>query len=245
MRHRLSLWLVLLTLCAGVTVIAQTVIFSDAFTDTNGVDLSLHTPTGGTSWAIVSGGSNEAEIQTNRVEMINHFSTARYAATPASSSANYYVQTVLNHNIQSGWAGHNAGVWGRAAYPGGGTMILTSGYEAKWLEVDNTAGTAGEWRLTSWSGGTESAALGTYADAWTSGTRTVRLTMNGTSIVVAVDGVNRISVTNSAHSTAGAHGLVTMGGLKDGIRLDDFESSTLASVGGSTKQLLLQNIGLN
>lgn len=91
--RRLPLALCLLFLLILPSYAADTTIFSDAFSGTNGTDLNAHTPNIGTSWtkAEDTAGTNKLAITSSTVTMGASANTnsqrLTYAAVPASSTA--------------------------------------------------------------------------------------------------------------------------------------------------------------
>lgn len=73
---------------------AVTTIFSDTFTDTNGVDLDAHTPDTGTSWTEINlTGANQLGILSNTLqsETTNSAQGSMWSADGTYSTANYTV----------------------------------------------------------------------------------------------------------------------------------------------------------
>lgn len=195
---------------------------SDTFTDTNGTSLNAHTPDVGGAWTDTPSPptSSLADIESNHLECNAHFETNRFYNDAAQPSGDYYVEVVITQNGSHGW-NNFAGVLGRVQQASG-TLEC---YEAVWIEN----GSSDQWELFKWSGGSPTS-LGTWADAFASGTRTVRLEMNGTAIKVFVDTVERISVTDATWST-GRAGLTIAGGLLNGLLLDNFVADVLGGGG--------------
>lgn len=197
---------------------------SDTFTDSNGTSLNSHTPDTGGTWtdAPAPPASSAADIESNVLECNAHFQTNRFYNAASPPSADYYVEVQITQNGSHGWA-NSAGVLGRVQ-TGGGNL---TGYEALWIEN----GSSDTWELLVWNGGL-STSLGTWADAFASGTRTVQLEMDGDQISVYVDGTLRIGpVTNTVVTAAGHAGLTINGGLMNGLLLDNFSAD---SIGGAS-----------
>ena len=193
----------------------------DTFTDTNGTALNAHTPDigGSGAWNALQG---TLRINNNMVDMDAHFGRYENNCTVSPSSADYEVSVDVVWNGGDGWA-NKTGVLGR--WDTSGPHV--AGYEAFYDENDST------WYLRYWSSSSLQGTLGTYADAgFTSGTKTLKLGMVGTAIKVYIDGVERISATNSTITAANKGGLLMEGGLKDGFRTNNFLYADAAAASG-------------
>lgn len=166
---------------------------SDTFTDTNGVALTSHTPEIGGAYSAQNGytPSPANSIQANRMISGSNVGVYRNAATPPS--ADYFVECVLDWI--STVTADNIGVIGRAA------AAANTFYFARWSQ------SAGGFQLFKCVAGTNTQLGATYVSAFASGSRTIRLTMTGTTIAMSVDGVERVSVTDSAIAAAGSAGV--------------------------------------
>lgn len=175
----------------------------DTFTDTDATILTNHTGEKGGSWLIQTGAApgTPNAIQNNRVWSPTNQGV--YRAAPNSidpSPANYYVEAVLS--FVSTIAGDNVGVIGRAS------AVANTYYMARWNQ-------SGGWQLYSNVAGSFTQLGSTVADTFTSGEKTVRLTMNGTTISMSVDGVTIISVTDANIATG-----------RPGVRFGTIQTST-------------------
>ena len=176
-------------------------VYTDSFTDTNGTLLNAHTSDSGPGWTLASADNNGA-IQSNALLANGTANPTVYLYNSTPPTADYSVQAVLLIQSDSG-----SGVIGRA------DAIGTTYYQARYFKSLN------QWQLFSTVAGA-STTLGTYSETVTAGTtRTVKLTMAGTTITLLVDGVSQISVTNSAITAAG----------KAGLRLTKSTSATVDS----------------
>ena len=185
----------------------MTTVFSDAFTDTNGTLLQSHTPTGGTSWVKHSAsGSENATIQSNKLaHPILASSPLLYYANFASATAECEVQVVMTVNANCA-----GGITARHS------TSDTTFYLARHLRSTN------QWQLFKFVAGTATN-IGVYAETIANGsTRTLKLTCTGTAIKVYIDGVERISVTDSAITAAGYCGLRFGATTADSSLFDDF-----------------------
>ncbi len=165
----------------------------DSFTGTNGTALTAHSPETGGAWSAQSGytPSPANDIQNNRMRAGSSTGVYRNAAAPPS--ADYYVECVLD--FLTTITADNIGVTGRAA------AAANTFYFARWSQ------SAGGFQLFKCVAGTNTQLGSTYVSAFTSGSRTIRLTMTGSSIVMSIDGVERVSVTDTAIAAAGFAGV--------------------------------------
>lgn len=166
---------------------------SDSFTDTSEVAITSHTPETGGVWRLQTGSAPATPVKIDANGTGIYASAAsvyQNAASPAS--ANYYVEAVMTH--LGGAASENVGIAGRMQ------AAADTFYWVRWSNA------SGQWQLYK-TVATTSTSLGTYTDTFASGTKTVRLTMNGTAISVDIGGVTRISATDSAITVAGFAGI--------------------------------------
>lgn len=166
---------------------------SDTMTGTNGTALTAHSPETGGAWSAQSGytPSPENTIQANRMLAGSGVGVYRNAAVPAS--ADYYVECVLDW--VSTLTADNIGVTGRAS------AAANTFYFARWSQ------SAGGFQLFKCVAGTNTQLGTTYVAAFASGSRAIRLTMTGSTIAMSVDGVERVSVTDTAITAAGFAGV--------------------------------------
>ena len=182
--------------------------YTDAFTDTDGTALASHLSDQGNSWVNhVISGSNAAAIQNNRVQTSTNGASIYYLnVIPASND--YDVECQIVHN---GTGADTGGLVGR---------LSTSSADMYIVAYVNTFS---QWQLYRYVGGLPSL-IGSYSGDSPSGTtRTVRLSMTGTTIRVLIDPVQRISVTDS-FITTGRGGLAvsaTVGIENDAFQLID------------------------
>lgn len=172
----------------------MTVLANDLFTDTNGVELSAHVPTTGSSWIATHSDGADLVIATNRARG----SVGGYAPRQArldkgttypndySVIADFVFKTATTDDYI--WIGARSALTGRAGY--------YFGYE--------TASAARRFRLYKHNGISTLTVLGTYAYAFPAAdtVEQVELIVSGTTIKGKVGGVEVISVTDSDH-TAG------------------------------------------
>lgn len=180
---------------------------NDTFTDADSTLLTAHSPDTGAAW---STGTSSPIITGNKIHgPLFNPSTASNAATPGSAdysvSADVIVVASPTYDL--------AGVWGR--FDGANPYI------GQW---DNYSQ---EWSLRY----TLYTSLGTYSDpSFVSGAKRVELRMEGTSIQLLVDGVSRISVTDSSLTGAGVSGLNVGGATDTALLMDNF---TVADLSGT------------
>lgn len=174
---------------------------NDTFTDTNNTALEAHVSDSGHAWTKHSSSASGAKINSNRTSGDVDSSLALYYSAVTPASADYDVTatiTLVTANVAltsvAGRISTSANTCYFARYQGASTRY----------EIFKTV--AGS-----------STVIGTYSVTESNGdVRTLRLSMVGTSIRLYVDGVLRISATDSAITAAG----------KPGIRFGDVASST-------------------
>ncbi|NNH67839.1 SGNH/GDSL hydrolase family protein [Rhizobium laguerreae] len=169
---------------------------SDDFVDTDGTIITNHTGEKGASWLPQNGYTPATPNGIKNGRMWSPTATGVYRVAADSvgiSSANYYVEAVLTR--VSVLAGDNVGIIGRAQ-----TSANTL-YFARYND------TAGGWQLFKTVAGSSTQLGSTIADTFAAAAqKTLRLTMNGTTISVQVGGATIISVTDSAIASAGRPG---------------------------------------
>ena len=198
-------------------VSASGVFLADSFTGSSGTPIVEHLPGTGNIWLPAYGftptpnaaldGSGGVFSQT----ALNAF----YRNTAVPSSADYWVQA--DFVWKSTIASDQPGIAGR----------MQAGNQAFFFV--RWSGSAGGWQLfKSSTTGTSSQLGSTATDTFTSGTKTVRLTMVGTTISAQVNGTTVISVTDSSISGAG-HAGIRMGNVQTastGIHVTNLQAST-------------------
>lgn len=180
---------------------------NDSFTDSSGVTLSSHSPETGGAWSVISGTSMKFTAA-NRIYTPGSTSIMRNAAAPAT--ADYYVETVID--FISAVASETVGI--AARMNSGGTDF----YWARW--------SGGNWQLWKTVSGSSTQLGSNSADAFTSGSRTLRLTVTGTTLVVRVDGVDIITQNDGAITAAGFAGIrnTTMQSATTGRQMTSFKA---------------------
>ena len=163
---------------------------NDTFTDTNSTALSSHTSDSAHTWTQNGGGG--LQIYSNRVESTSSTSAGLYYSSFVPADADYTV-TLDMITVGTGIAPFVAGRCSTSAV----TM-----YGCRWNGTDT-------WELIRWVSGTRTV-IGTYVgDSPVGSSRTVSLSMVGSTISVSIDGVSRISVTDTGISAAGRPGIGT------------------------------------
>jgi hypothetical protein len=200
-----------------VTVSSGAVQFlNQTFSGTTGTAITSLTPATGGAWSVQSGFSPASPnaIDTAGTALYSPTSSGSYQNAATPPSANYYVEAVMT--MLSSVSADNVSITGRADTAS--NTLYFAGYSV----------TAGGWRLFKVVAGTATQLGTTQTDAWSSGSRTVRLTMTGTTIALAVGGSTLISVTDTAISAAGKAG-VRYGlaqGPSSGIHINSIVAST-------------------
>lgn len=200
---------------------------SDSFTEGGSdVDLSAHTGEIGATWtehasfttgAITVDAANDRIYQSSAAASCYHSS-----GTPAS--ADYYVEAELIHLSA---ADALIGVVGRV------DTAANTMYIARYNEANT------RWELRKFVAGVTSG-LGTFTQSLSIGvTYTLRLDQVGSTIRLLVDGVERISVTDSAISAAGVAG-VRAGGASTSTTRQHLLSFLGVDTSGAGGDLLLR-----
>lgn len=180
---------------AGVAVVPSSGVFAqDSFTDAAGTDLTAHAPESGGGWSLydnVGVTSTSPKINAaGRLYNQGTTSTARFGTPP---SANYYVEAVID--FVSAVASETVGITARDS---GNTTTLDC-YIFRW--------SGGNWQLFKTVDGTTTQLGSNVPDALTSGSRTIRLTVNGSTISGSVGGSVVVSVTDTDITAAGKAGI--------------------------------------
>lgn len=171
-----------------------------------GADLTLtnHFPNTGGAWSRILGFTATAKATAQHVEGDTGVGSAFYINTAVPDSADYDVEADVYEVTSSA---RLPGVIGRMR-----ATLPAHGYVAYWYGVSE------EWRLAILNEGVE-AILGTYSgDSPKETMRTVKLEMRADALKVFIDGVERISVTDSVVTDAGFSGLV----LRANSTIDNF-----------------------
>lgn len=194
---------------------------SDTFTGTPGAVLIGTTPTVGGVWTN-GGGSASCPIFTGGGTAVKEASglTGQCYVNTAPPSADYSVQVDVTPDV--GGSDSASGVIGRKASGATNTFYLADYYDPV------TAGSR-QFRLYKFVAGTPTS-LGSYTTNIGTSTTTLKLTMVGTSptsLTVYVNGVSRITATDSDITSAGFAG-VRQGNASDpttkAIFLDNFSA---------------------
>jgi lysophospholipase L1-like esterase len=186
------------------------VFLNDTFTDAADTPLASHTGETNAAWTVKLGdarisNANRLRGQTN--------TTHSYYCSGRPASADYYVEAVLY--VASSTSGFRCGVLGRYYPP------TNSGYSAQY---ENWGGAA-RWELAS-----NGVVIGSYAQALTIGqSYTLRLDMVGSTIRVLIDGVERISVTNTEQTLRYRAGITMFGVMTNttGIHIDSITATSV------------------
>ena len=173
----------------------NTITISDPFTDTTGTLLSAHVFPGGYRWVqdIVLGGPADLAINSNHV----------YCTGPANAVVYYHCTafpTSADVTVRGVFVAPPGGTsqYVDLVARGQGGNVIGNRYYARWDVA------ASAWRIRKGIGGSDFT-LGTSPDN-TLGT-TVNFVVHGSSLSLIVDGVTKISVTDTDIAVAGAIGL--------------------------------------
>lgn len=166
---------------------------SQTFTGTPGTAITSLTPTTGGTWVIQNGytASPINALDSGGTALYSPSATGTLHNDAAPPSANYYVEAVLVW--RSALTSDSVGPIGRAA------AAANTFYQARYLQGSG-------FQLLKLVNGTATI-LQTVAGSFTSGNKTIRLTMVGTTISVSVDGAQIISLTDTDITGPGFAGL--------------------------------------
>jgi hypothetical protein len=195
---------------------------NDTFTEAGTTAIASHTSDSGHTWA--TGRTSDGGVKDN-------IQSSRVCGTGSGDSNGWYSSAVpasADYDVQADCFVESSGktICGIAA------RMSTSANTEYFVNYN-----AGTWRLYSVSSGTESS-IGTYLGDAPTTTKTCVLRVTGTTIEVLIDGVSRISVTNSAISAAGRPGLV--GYFNDNTSasyIDNFSATDPASGQPAVKRM--------
>jgi uncharacterized repeat protein (TIGR01451 family) len=208
-------------------------ITGDEFTDTTGTELSSHTGAVGASWTEVASQARTAVItNADRIRKETGTGGAQYYASSTPPSANYRVESDVY--VASLLAADATAVVGRQDISGTGQTF----YMARYVRDSN------RWELAKVVNGTftligtgSCCGAGFYNQTLVTGsTYRMGLQMNGTAISLLVDGVARITATDSSISAAGRGGIrpgtgSSTAAVSDtaGLHLDNFRITGLGT----------------
>ena len=211
--------------CFGISVLGSTLkaeassfFVNDTFTDTGGTTLSSHTGEIGATWI-----HDSAYAGTDAID-----SAGRLRSTAAQSSAYFTNAIPPAQNYRLDWDVHVYTVPSSFTVVATMARVSTGGptWYAAWYDSN------GLWSIYSYD---NTAILGTlvgsYQGSITPGaTYHATFSLNGTSLILSVDGVQRISATDSVISAAGRVGVLFYNTAADGsgIALDNFQASDLS-----------------
>jgi hypothetical protein len=195
----------------------------DTFTDTDGTLLQNHTSDSGHSWSRVVGSVN-FEIRNNRVQTLTSPSKVRnvYVVSATPPSTNYYVQAVVGGTDNSS-SGDIVGVVARKQ-AGADTYYA--------LQLVGGADGSRFLELAKYVSGTKTQ-LSTYSFDWSTNTNyTLKLVVDGNSLTGYLDGVQRVSATDSSITSAGQAGIVASNSSSSGLYryVDNFGAGLLNDV---------------
>lgn len=185
--------------------------FVDGFDGVLDTDLAAHAPDLGGVWVVQNGYSPATPNRLDGAGRVYATTSAGvYRCTDTAPLANYAVEAVLT--CLSSLTGDNAGIAGRMQ------AAANTLYFVRFARSSNS------WGLFKTVAGSNTQLGSSWSDSFASGSRTVRLVMNGSSISVDIDGVTRIGpVTDSAIIAAGSPG-IRFGGVAQsattGIHID-------------------------
>ncbi len=201
---------------AAVSGQNNSLVVYDTFTDTPNLLLSSHTGETGATWTKHPSYVNGNNSYISNANRMRGGGDSLYYASGVPATADYDVQADLCGMAQNA---STTGVAGRVSTTGDTAYRVV-------FDVPNTGGyvlqkvNAGVVTQLAWIGPWQWG--GNFADG---STHTVKLQMRGTSIKVFVDGVERLSVTDSSITAAGRAGVYTRSySMTDtwGVHIDNF-----------------------
>lgn len=176
---------------------ANATLVSADFVGSAGTLLSAYVPEVGGSFAVQSGYAPGSEnVLDGNGGVYSQTSAGVYRSSTAPYGPNYYVEGILQW--YSTIAGDNVGITAYAA------AAANTFYFVQWNQSTNS------WRLFRNSLGSNTP-IGTFADTFTSGTKTVRLTVQDMpgykQITASINGVDRISYQDTSPLAVGPAGI--------------------------------------
>lgn len=197
----------------NVTVVAEFVL--DTFTDVDDTPITSHTGERGAVWTVQNGytPTQPVKIKTNMAWSAS--GSGVYAASGSPPTADYYVEVLMSYLTTL--SGDAPGIFGR------GSASANTFYFVQYARASQV------WQLRKTVSGGTSTLASSSTDTFGSGTRTVRLIMNGSAISVTVDGVSVISTTDTSITAAGFAGIrfgLTQSS-STGIHFDTFSAGAI------------------
>lgn len=190
----------------------------DTFTDADStlIQTGPHTPNVGGAWTERDG--NDTFITSNRARGAGNTHRFYNAATP--SSADYDVEATV-YIISTG----------ASFYAGPMARFHATNLDFYRVRYDGSDST---WKLEKVVGNGAPSSLGTFAESLSAGdSRTARLSCNGTTIKMIINGVEKASVTDSDISAANkAAWVIVNGSDTTGFALDTFWAGTVGGTVG-------------
>lgn len=165
----------------------------DSMTDANNTPIKSHTKY--TTWTDYVANGTEAQISNNR--LVGLATTNVYVSADEPPTADYYVEAIIDW--VSSLSADNVGVAGR----------MQTGLNTYYFASYSHGATG--FRLFKNVAGSSTQLGSTFTDAFSSGSRTVRLNMQGSTIKMLIDGVERASVTDTAITEKGFAGIRSAG----------------------------------
>ncbi|EKE05611.1 MAG: hypothetical protein ACD_19C00188G0001 [uncultured bacterium] len=173
-----------------------TALFQDSFTGVDGTRLNVHTPDLGTGWTEVAG---TWTINSNKAK--SDGTGGSYAIASATAADAVITAQVTMEN----------------------TSGAGQGFIARYTDANNQYRVV--WfgnlvQIIKKEGGVNSTLSSLSLDAVNGQTYTFALTLNGSSISLSIDGVERVSATSTFNQSATIHGIFA--GASTAVRFDDF-----------------------
>jgi len=187
------------TTLAGLGLSAVAYIVNDTFSETEDTTLASHTGEVGATWVShPSYATGAAVVEASGDKVYFNTNSTCYYASGAPPSADYSVFATIY--VQSNGASLSAGVIGRAS------TSANTFYLARY------GGTSSGWQLYKFVNGSATQLGSTVVQSLSlSGSYSIELRMEGTSIKLFVDGAETISATDSDIADAGKVGIRGLG----------------------------------
>lgn len=183
----------------------------DRFTDTNGVDLAVHTMDIGSGWTILTGA---VLIQSNKGDS-------------SSTTDNTFARAVADAGQADVTLTCDVTTLGVGAGDGGSGVILraTDNNNLWYLDVVPGTGGSGQFRLVERNSGTDTVRASSTPDIINATAYAFAAVLSGTTMTATLDGSNSITFSSSFNATATKFGLNGRKhvGIAAGTKFDNFQ----------------------
>jgi hypothetical protein len=205
---------------AGFNASGPAAFVADSFTGPDATALTAHTGETGATWTAATGQSGNVKLDNaNGIRETTTTGAGVYLASGTPPSANYRVGATLRPLTQGGGASTHAGVvarWSTSAY---------TGYSGRYSESCTC------WSIAKWVAAAMTPLASSASEVLVNGNNyDLELTANGSALTLKVNGVTKVTATDSSITAAGKAGVRLANspqGNADGIHLDDFVAAGL------------------